>query len=105
VETDSIQLEPSGNDGLKLKLGASLQLATMEEFHRMAMVINDSAKNLAVNCSAADYLDSLSLQILCLLKKSRQSCGKELKWTGVSAELRNWLSLAGLESLVEDSGA
>ncbi len=68
----------------------------VDRFHQEVRRMAASAKDVVIECSAAEYLDACILQELLALRAALEAKGKVLRCTGNNPSIRRYIQIAGL---------
>jgi anti-anti-sigma regulatory factor len=88
-----------------LALRGRLHLDLARELHRTALELALTGGSVVVDCSATEFLDGWVIQILLALKLALERGAGSLRIRGESAEVRNYLGWAGMETHFPVRGA
>jgi anti-anti-sigma regulatory factor len=84
------------DSGRVLTIASALDIGEAEELHRALRDFVCGDSGVVVDLSEVDACDTTALQLLCSARKTAARAARPLRFTGISAAVRNTASELGL---------
>lgn len=94
MEDSILHLTPTGE----------LTIYQVEEMTKQVILLFDNAKELVINMTQTDKIDTAGFQLLVSLKKSCETTQKRFELVGISDSAQNFMTLFGYEWDFEHKG-
>ena len=95
----SVTIERRREKPVALVLRGDVDIYCAGSLHESADSLLQSQEDVVVSCEELVRLDTSALQILLSLRQDLQTRGRSLELTGISAELKALMQLAGLKNV------
>ena len=83
-----------------ITLKGGMDLASIHETHALIASAISDGTSVSINCSAVEFFDGATLQLLLVASNTLKQNGESLRLTGVSEDVESSFRLAGALDLI-----